>query len=31
LPRAAMPAAIAAEMVVLQTPPDPAQMTTSLR
>ena len=31
LPRSAMPTAIAAEVVVLPTPPDPAQITTSLR
>ena len=31
LPRAAMPRAMAAEVVVLPTPPEPAQMQTSLR
>ena len=31
LPRAAMPSAMAAEVVVLPTPPEPAQMQTSLR
>ena len=31
LPRSAIPAAMAADVVVLPTPPDPAQMTTCLR